>query len=257
MAHRQAFALNSNRCARFLGPMRLEPLVILPGFQRAGSILALLTVILVGSSSVAFAAGKSTNPQVDTLINQVEGHYNRAQTLAVDFTETFSVQGRVRKPESGTLALRKPGRMRWDYSQPVGKLFVSDGKTVYLYTAVDKRVERSTLKASEDMRAPMAFLLGRLELKKEFASFETRAADNGTWLDATAKNDRVPYEKIQMLIATDGSIRQLKILGRDDSQLSFLFTNETVNPPLNNKLFEFAIPDGAEVVDAVTAGQEN
>jgi outer membrane lipoprotein carrier protein len=257
LAHREAFAVNSNRCARFPAPMRLEPLVTLPGLQRALSILVVLPLVVIGSCPAAYAAGKSANPQVDALINQVEGHYNRAQTLAVDFTETFTVQGRARKPESGTLALRKPGRMRWDYSQPAGKLFVSDGKTVYLYTADDKRVERSSLKASEDMRAPMAFLLGRLELKKEFASFDARPAEGGTWLDATAKNDRVPYEKIEMLIGDGGSIRQLKIFGRDDSQLAFLFTNEAVNPALNNKLFEFAVPDGAEVVDAVTAGQEN
>ncbi len=257
MAHRQAFALIAKLRARFPVPMRLEPLVTLPGLQRASPILALVPLILMGGSPSAFAAGKTANPQVDTLISQVESHYNRAQTLAVDFTETFSVQGRTRKPESGTLALRKPGRMRWDYSQPAGKVFVSDGRTVYLYTADDQRVERSSLKASEDMRAPMAFLLGRLELRKEFASFDTRPAEGGIWLDATAKNERLPYEKIQMLIVTGGAIRQLKILGRDDSQLSFLFTNETVNPPLNNRLFEFAIPDGAEVVDAVTAGQEN
>ena len=237
--------------------MRLEPLVTLPSFQPARSTLAVLPLILIWSVPGPSAAGKSANPQADALISQVESHYNRAQTLAVNFTETFSVQGRARKPESGTLALRKPGRMRWDYSQPAGKLFVSDGKTVYLYTADDRRVERSSLKASEDMRAPLAFLLGRLELKKEFASFDTHPAEGGTWLEATAKNDRAPYEKIQMLIVTGGSIRQLKILGRDDSLLSFLFTNESVNPALNNELFEFAIPDGAEVVDAVSMGQEN
>ena len=211
----------------------------------------------MGSSPSLYSAGKPANSPIETLINQVEGHYNRARTLAVDFTETFSVQGRSRKPESGRLELRKPGRMRWDYSQPAGKLFVSDGKTVYLYTADDRRVERSTLKASEDIRAPMAFLLGRLELRKEFASFNTRSADDGTWLEATAKNDRVPYEKIHILIVADGSIRQLKIVGRDESLLSFLFTNESVNPALDDKLFEFAIPSGAEVVDAVTTGQGN
>ncbi|MGA7414350.1 MAG: outer membrane lipoprotein carrier protein LolA [Bryobacteraceae bacterium] len=237
--------------------MRLKPLVTLPGCQRVLSILAIIFLASPGISVALCAAGKSANPQVDALINQVEGHYNRAQTLAVDFTETFSVQGRARKPESGTLALRKPGRMRWDYSQPAGKVFVSDGKAVYLYTADDQRVERSSLKASEDMRAPLAFLLGHLDMKKEFASFDTHPAEGGTWLEALAKNDRVPYERIQMLIAAGGFIRQLKILGRDDSQLWFLFTNERVNPALNNKLFEFAIPEGAEVVDSVTTEQEN
>jgi outer membrane lipoprotein carrier protein len=230
-----------------------EPL----GLRRARSILALPLLILIGGVPGAHAAGNSGTAQTDALIAQVESHYNRAQTLAVDFTETFSVQGRARKPESGTLALRKPGRMRWDYSQPAGKVFVSDGKTVYLYTADDKRVERSTLKASEDMRAPMAFLLGHLELKKEFGSFVTRPGQGGTWLDATAKNDRTPYESVGMLITAGGAIRELKIQGRDDSQLSFSFTNEAVNPVLNNSRFEFVIPQGAEVVDAVTVGQEN
>jgi outer membrane lipoprotein carrier protein len=257
LAHRQAFALSSSRRARFAGPMRLVPLVALSGFQRSRCLFAVFPLVIMGSAVALCSAGKSSNSPVDTLINQVESHYNRAQTLTVNFTETFAVQGRARRPESGTLALRKPGRMRWDYSQPAGKVFVSDGKTVYLFTADDQRVERSTLKASEDLRAPMAFLLGRLELKKEFASFNTHPTDDGTWLEATAKNDRVPYEKVKMLIGVGGSIRQLKILGRDESLLSFLFTGETVNPTLDQKLFEFAIPAGAEVVDAVTAGQEN
>jgi outer membrane lipoprotein carrier protein len=238
--------------------MRLTPLVTVTDLPRFRHILAILPLITVLGGSLALcAAGTAADSQLNTLINRVESHYNRAQTLAVGFTETFSVQGRARKPESGTLALRKPGRMRWDYSQPAGKVFVSDGKMVYLYTAEDRRVERSTLRASEDMRAPMAFLLGRLELKKEFSSFNTRAAEGGTWLEAAPKNNQVPYEKIEMLIAADGSIHQLKIQGRDESLLSFLFTNESVNPALNNRLFEFAIPAGADVVDAVTAGREN
>ncbi len=228
------------------------------GFQRVLCPLAVLAAVAIMLDGPALSGGwKPVNSPVDALINQVESHYNRAQTLAVDFTESFSVQGRARKPESGKLTLRKPGRMRWDYSQPAGKVFVSDGRMVYLYTAEDRRVERSTLKASEDMRAPMAFLLGKLELKREFSAFTARPADGGTWLEASAKGDRTPYEKIEMLITPGGAIHQLKVEGRDDSLLSFLFTNESMNPAVNNRLFEFVIPENAEVVDSVTAGQEN
>ena len=69
------------------------------------------------------------------------------------------------------MTLRKPGRMRWDYSEPSGKLFLSDGKDVYLYTPDANRVEKTKLKASEDMRAPLAFLLGKLDFSKEFRDF--------------------------------------------------------------------------------------
>ncbi len=141
--------------------------------------------------------------------------------------------------------------MRWDYSQPTGKLFISDGKTVYLYTSGDNRVEKVPIRDTEDMRAPLAFLLGHLDLKKEFKDFETHPGEGGMWLDASAKSDRVPYERVEMLVGDNGSIGRLKILGRDGSAMNFVFTNERLNPPVEDRLFQFAIPPGAEVIDAV------
>ncbi|MFL6451504.1 MAG: outer membrane lipoprotein chaperone LolA [Bryobacteraceae bacterium] len=187
----------------------------------------------------------------DALIAQVESRYNKAQTLSVHFDESYSLLGRNRPPESGTLTLRKQGKMRWDYTRPQGKLFISDGKAVFLYTAGDNRVEKVPLRDTEDMRAPLAFLLGKLELKKEFRDFQVREQQEGAILTATAKNDRLPYKSIEMLIAGDGSIRQLQVAGRDESLLSYVFRDEKLNIPLNDSTFHFAIPPGAEVVDAV------
>lgn len=194
--------------------------------------------------------------ELESLLDGVQRRYNRAQSLSVDFLETYSVLGHAKRPESGTLVLRKPGRMRWVYNQPPGKLFISDGKAVFLYTPEDNRVEKSTLKASDDMRAPMAFLLGKLDFKKEFKTCETRQGDDATWLDCLAANDRVPYEKVSMLIAPDYSIRQLSVTGRDQSLLQFTFNNEVLNPQVNAGAFQFRPPAGAEIVDAVNAGPE-
>ena len=52
--------------------------------------------------------------------------------------------------------------MRWEYSEPAGKLFLSDGKLIYYYNPVSKRAEKLKLRESEDMRAPLAFLLVNL-----------------------------------------------------------------------------------------------
>jgi len=203
--------------------------------------------------TLALAARAFDSP-LDLLIGGVEHRYNRTKTLSIDFTETYEAGGRRRPPETGHLLLKKPGRMRWTYTKPEGKLFVSDGKSVYLYTAADNRVERSTLKASEDMRAPMAFLLGRLDMKREFKSFETRAAPDGTWLVAQAANDRLPYERVEMLIGKDYAIRQLTVNSRDQSVLTFQFQNEVLNPKVDASSFRFSAPPGAEVVDAVATG---
>jgi outer membrane lipoprotein carrier protein len=210
----------------------------------AGAIALLLT----------FAGGATAdNGGLASLIQGVEHHYNGARTLSVDFTETYSIAGRHRRPESGTLVLRKPGRMRWTYTEPAGKLFVSDGQDAYLYTATDNRVERSKLKSSEDLRAPMAFLLGKLDLKKEFRDFEAKPSETGTDLIANAKTDRLPYAKVQMDVGHDYVIHQLTVTGRDGSLLAFTFRNEVMNPAVPDTAFRFTVPAGAEIVDAVAA----
>ncbi len=189
----------------------------------------------------------------DELIRRVETRYNAAQTLSVNFVENYSMQGHPRPPEQGKLTLRKERKMRWDYLRPAGKLFISDGKTVYLYSASENRVEKMPLKNTEDMRAPLAFLLGRLDLKKEFRDFTTHSAEGGdAWLFGRSKNDRAPYDSVEMLITATGSVRELKVTGRDQSLLDFSFQDEQVNPPVSDNLFHFNIPAGAEVVDSVS-----
>lgn len=187
------------------------------------------------------------------MIKKVETRYNAAQTLTVNFVEDFAILGHPRPPESGMLTLRKQGKMRWDYSNPKGKLFISDGKNVFLYTARDNRVEKIPLKNTEDMRAPLAFLLGRLDMKKEFRDFDVRNENGATWLEATAKGDRLPYASVKMQVGDDGRIRQLQVLGRDESVTAFRFSDERLNPPAPPALFHFEPPPGAEVVDSVNA----
>lgn len=211
----------------------------------------LAALLLVGSFRIfAASAPQSTND----LIKQVQNRYNSAKTLSVRFVESYSIEGHKRRPEAGILTLRKQGKMRWDYTQPEGKLFISDGKEVYLYTSEDNRVEKVPLKDTEDMRAPLAFLLGRLDMKKEFRDFQTHSTGTGVWLDASSKNDRVPYKNVEMLIAPDASIRQLKVSGRDESVLEFAFSDEKLNPSVSDAFFHFTAPPGAEVVDALAVG---
>lgn len=195
--------------------------------------------------ALVWAASSDT----DALLKGVEQRYNRARTLEVVFTETYSVQQRVRKPESGTLYLRKPGRMRWDYQSPAGKLFLSDGKNVYLYTPATRRVEKMKLKESEDMRAPLAFLLGKLDFSKDFKDFNDHMEGRDTVLTAVPKSPKLPYSSVEFSVAPDYRILRLTVRGQDQSVLTFTFDRETVNPALDNGLFRFQMPAGAEFAD--------
>jgi outer membrane lipoprotein carrier protein len=184
------------------------------------------------------------------LLDRVEQRYNSAQTLTVNFTETYAVQGRPKVAETGVLSLRKPGRMRWEYTKPAGKLFVSDGKYLYYYSPDTRRAERGKVKETEDMRAPLAFLLGRLDFKRDFKEFRTKAAENG-FLSITAlpKSEKAPYTEVTFLAAPDGAIQKLTVIGQDRSVLEFLFAGEKRNGPVADKLFTFVPPAGTEFVD--------
>ena len=207
-------------------------------------------IALVLALAPLLASGADAD--LSTVLKGVESRYNRAKTLQVFFHERYTGQGRPRQSESGQLTLRKPGKMRWDYTVPEGKLFVSDGKQVYLYNPGLNRVERMPLKESEDMRAPLAFLLGKLDFNKEFRDFVLKTEGADFVITASAKSDKLPYEKIEMLVTGSWEIRRLVISGQDSSVLVFEFDQEKLNPRVDDSRFKFKMPAGATLASGET-----
>ena len=187
---------------------------------------------------------------LDGLLKRVETRYNSAKTLQVLFHEDYTPPGRAKRTESGTLVLRKPGKMRWDYDQPKGKLFVSDGKYLWLYTPLENRAEKMKLKESDDMRAPLAFLLGKLDFQKEFRNLQAKQEGPNMRITAEPKTDNLPYSAVEFLVAPDQRIKLVKVTGFDHSVLEFRLDEEKVDPPLDAKLFQFQVPKGARLVEA-------
>jgi len=202
------------------------------------------------------APGFAADPATDRLLKQVEDRYNKVATLQVRFAETYGGSGRPARTEAGILYLRKPGRMRWDYTSPAGKLFISDGKSVFLYLPSSNSVKKMKLKDTEDMRAPLAFLLGKLNFEKEFRNTQARPEGNETVITAEPKSDNLPYSKVEFTVAPTFEIRKLRVTNLDQTTLEFAFDAEKLNPPLANSLFKFEAPPGAEVVDEGAGGQD-
>ena len=202
------------------------------------SLLRLVTGVLVVSAL-------SADSQLDLLLRKVETRYNSAKTLQVLYTEQYTTGRGISQPESGVLYLRKPGRMRWDYTQPKGKLWVADGKYHYLYNPTENHVEKGKLKDSEDMRAPLAFLLGKLHFDKDFRNLKSTQEGSDTRVTAQPSRDDLPYSAVEFVVTFDDRIKELKVTGFDHSILKFTFDQEKLNPPLDDKLFKFQMPPGA------------
>jgi len=196
-------------------------------------------------SGVSFAQ----TPDLNNTLKGIENRYNKAQSLELGFSETYTFKGRKRT-ESGTLFLRKPGRMRWQYLAPAGKLFVSDGQFFYYYSPEDNRAEKMKVKEADDLRAPLAFLLGRLNFNDDFREFHSKAQGSDVLVTAIPKSDKLPYTEVSFLSSPDFMIKHLQVRGQDGSLLEFAFDGEKKNPSVPDAMFKFSPPPGARWVDS-------
>src|SRR5437899_13053139 len=105
-------------------------------------------------------------PRATELAHRVNRYYNNLSTFRADFVQTYRGPG-VNRIERGVLWLRQPGRMRWDYAAPAEKIFLTDGKQAWFYVSGETQARRTPLKSLDDLRTPLRYLLGHLNLEKE------------------------------------------------------------------------------------------
>lgn len=194
------------------------------------------------------ASGQDVSLDVSKITHGIEQRYNNIKTLRVKFTETVIAKGGRHAPQSGTLYLQKPRKMRWEYSSPPGKLFLSDGEFTYDYDPKTNHVEQGKLKEGDDLRGPLAFLLGKLDFDRDFGSYVTNGTDGA--ITAIPKTANLPYTEVTFVAAPDFSMKKLSVTGLDGSVFQYVFEGEQRNPPLSDSLFKFVKPPGAVVIDS-------
>src|SRR5580704_7036501 len=116
--------------------------------------------------AAACVAWTGSSPDLKDVAAAVDAHYNHLHSLEAQFTELSRGSG-IERSESGTLWLKKPGKMRWEYRSPREKLFVSDGRDAWFYVPADRQARRTDARKLDDIRSPLAFLLGKSKLEKE------------------------------------------------------------------------------------------
>ena len=200
------------------------------------------------SVAALLLAGAAGAQDAQQTLTKVEQHYNAPRTLQLRFQQTLRAAGRPARTENGILYLRKPGKMRWEYRYPEGKLFVADGEWAYLYDPAQKQAERSKLKGSDDLRAPLAFLMGRLDFRRDFQGFSANADGDQVHIRATPRSPQSPYRTVEFWVSPLHRLTRVTVSGQDASLMSFVFEDEVANPPVADRLFTFQPPAGVTLV---------
>ena len=208
-----------------------------------------LVLVLAGSLGWVALAEQS---DVHAIADKVDQRYNHMQTLQAQFAETYSGAG-MKRTESGTLELKKPGRMRWDYTEPRPKMFVTDGATAWFYVPGERQARRAPVKQIEDLRSPLRYLLGKTKLEKEFPGL-TVATDakpvnaGDVVLRGVPKGMQERVSQTLLEVTADGLITRIVVQEMDGSVTEFRFLQQKENVQVSDQRFRFTPPPGVEVV---------
>lgn len=182
-------------------------------------------------------------------IEGIERHYNSLSALQMSFEQSMEHSARLTMAESGIVYLLRPGKMRWDYERPQGKVAISDGEIFRMYSPNSHQVRQVALVEMSDLRAPLSFLLGRMRLRRMFRNLRIEEADGERVLIGDGRNAQDFYSHVEFAFDPDAfSITGIRIYGRDESVNVYRFWEERKNPKLAEGLFVFKAPPGAEVV---------
>jgi outer membrane lipoprotein carrier protein len=219
---------------------------------RGGWILAtVLLSIGLGAQQRSPSAKDSAKDSAKNLAQRVDRHYNQLHSLQAGFMESYEGLG-MRRTESGTLLLLKPGRMKWEYSEPAGKLFLLDGKYAWFYSRGDSQVQRIPARQLDDLRSPLRFLLGHTELEKELTGLTLAPAPNGRFaLSGQPKGQEQRVARLTLTVTAEGTITGIEIEEADGALTRFTFTAEQPNVAIPAAAFHFTPPAGVPVVDAL------
>jgi outer membrane lipoprotein carrier protein len=188
------------------------------------------------------------------IAEQVDKRYNSLQTLRADFVELYSGAG-VERQESGTLSLKRPGRMRWHYRKPSEKLFVSDGKNAIFYVPGERQARKTEVKKLDDLRSPLRYLLGKTKLQKEFDNLSVADAvksktSGNVVLSGVPKNMADRVSRVLFEITPQNQIERIVIEEIDGAVTEFQFSNMVENLSIPDQQFRFTAPDGVETIEA-------
>lgn len=204
--------------------------------------------VLLLAAPVAAPPDPADSALARDVLRRLEDRQARTRDVVARFTQSYrsGMLGRE-VVERGTLSLKRPGRMRWDYQDPEKKLFVSDGRTSYFYVPADRQV---VVSEQDDRRSLAARLLsGRGGLAEEFDASLAEPLEEGVLrLKLVPKREQPDVERAFVDVEPSGRVRGLLLEDAQGNRTRFRFEDVRENRGLPDSVFHFEPPPGIEVI---------
>ncbi len=215
--------------------------------MKTARVAALITALVLGFVLPLRAAN---SPQLKTLLDRLQKHYQQTNSFSAKFKEVISPAGGAKREREGTVYYRKPGLMRWEFNGEDQELIVSDGKQLYNYQPDLNQVVETPLAQAFRSSSFAAFMLGIGNVQRDFnASSPAMSPSDG--LTHVALKPKNGGDVIEMgLDPSTLDLRTLRLTDALGDVTDLTFSDFKADAPLNDKLFAFFPPAGADIVKA-------
>lgn len=206
--------------------------------------LAVLFAVLATSMPLCAA----TTPQLKMLLDKLQKHYQHTDSFSAKFTEQITPAGGARRERDGIVYYRKPGRMRWEFGGQDQEIIVSDGKQLYSYQPDLNQVIETPLEQAFRSSSAASFLLGMGNVARDFDA-SVAAKPHADGLKHVALKPKNGGDTIEMgLDPATLDLRTLRLTDALGDVTELSFTDINYSATLDDKLFAFVPPAGADIV---------
>ena len=206
----------------------------------------LLAALLPAASLAAVDLG--------AVVRKVQERYDATHDFTADVTQEMTIASLGKTTTAhGTVAFKRPGKMRWDLSQGDQQIIVADGTTLWLYQPSEKQVLKAPFDAAFRATTPISFLTGVGKIAQDFdVSLDGEDAQNGVlYLLLVPRRDSTGVGKLRLTVARDsGEIRGAEIHDPLGNVSRLRFEHIKRNVGLTDEQFAFQVPPGVDVISA-------
>lgn len=179
--------------------------------------------------------------ELTTLLNQFNA-------MTSQFTQVlYDANGKPMQKSSGSMALQRPGKFRWEVYQPNPQLLIADGNTLWIY---DKDLAQAThQKLDQSSNSPALLLSGSIDsLQSRFTiNYPKNENAPGQWFMLKPKNKNDMFQWVELRFVK-GSLADMRLYDNLNTLTDFHFSKVKINPPLDASTFKFKAPKGVEVL---------
>jgi outer membrane lipoprotein carrier protein len=190
-----------------------------------------------------------TTPTAADLAKRLQARYDTIRDFSGDFTQTF--QGVLVKratTERGRVLLKKPSRVRFTYSAPEKKEFVSDGFRFYSYYPKDRLGSEAPLPKPNEGSTALLFLAGHGNLTRDFTASMTATQPEGEWhLRLTPKTPQTDFDTLTLIVDRATMMLRGFVTVNDQGTNTIRFEHLKENTGIKDDAFYFKFPPGTEI----------